>query len=123
MDETGHTKCSVLPWHGIIRRNWSGTVSSSLIIVRILPAIMRPPSQPVSERTIKRYAERIARLYEHGADSVRIGQYVLRWVGYFSRFFQDRSASGCDDLNKLPDDDGLCYQTVKYGIVHSASKP
>jgi hypothetical protein len=29
---------------------------------------------------VKRCAERIVRLYEQGADLVRIGEYVLRWV-------------------------------------------
>jgi len=33
----------------------------------------------VSDKAIERFKERIARLYEQGADSFRIGQYVLRW--------------------------------------------
>jgi hypothetical protein len=35
-----------------------------------------------SAEAIRRLAERIARLYEQGADMVRIGQYVRRWAGW-----------------------------------------
>lgn len=38
----------------------------------------------VAGYTIERFKERIARLYEQGADSVRIGQYVLKWVQWVS---------------------------------------
>jgi hypothetical protein len=41
---------------------------------------IKPGRLSVSLKTIKNFAERIARLYEQGADSVRIGQYVLKWV-------------------------------------------
>jgi len=41
---------------------------------------LEPYSLDVSERTVERFMERIFRLYEQGADSVRIGQYVLRWL-------------------------------------------
>ena len=34
----------------------------------------------VSEKTIKRFVKHIARLYEQGADSIGIGQYVLKWL-------------------------------------------
>ena len=33
----------------------------------------------VAVKTIERFRERITRLYEQGADLVRIGQYVLKW--------------------------------------------
>jgi hypothetical protein len=34
----------------------------------------------VAAKTIERFKERIARLYEQGADIHRIGQYVLKWL-------------------------------------------
>jgi hypothetical protein len=40
----------------------------------------KPGELTVSEKTIKRFLKRIARLYEQGADSIRIGQYVLKWL-------------------------------------------
>ncbi len=41
-----------------------------------------PMELTVADNTIERFIERISRLYEQGADSVRIGQYVRRWVGW-----------------------------------------
>jgi len=41
---------------------------------------LKPGELTVSEKTIKRFVKRIARLYEQGADSIRIGQYVLKWL-------------------------------------------
>ncbi|MCP4352802.1 MAG: hypothetical protein GY795_45710 [Desulfobacterales bacterium] len=38
----------------------------------------------VSGAAIRRCAERIARLYEQGANLLRIGQYVLRWSRWLS---------------------------------------
>ena len=38
-----------------------------------------PEGLSVAGKTIERFKERIARLYEQGADSVRIGQYVRKW--------------------------------------------
>ncbi len=40
---------------------------------------LKPDELTVSDQTVKRFAKRIARLYEQDADSVRIGQYVLKW--------------------------------------------
>ncbi len=34
----------------------------------------------VAVKTIERFKERIARLYEQGANINRIGKYVLKWV-------------------------------------------
>ncbi|MGR3316916.1 MAG: reverse transcriptase domain-containing protein [Candidatus Anammoxibacter sp.] len=45
---------------------------------------MEPESLHVAKRTIGRFAERISRLYEHGAGIKRIGEYMkhwLKWVG------------------------------------------
>ncbi len=39
----------------------------------------KPGFISVSRQAIDRFKERIARLYEQGADSVRIGQYAKRW--------------------------------------------
>ncbi len=39
-----------------------------------------PEGLSVADKTIERFKERIARLYEQGADINRIGQYVLKWV-------------------------------------------
>ncbi|RZB38005.1 MAG: hypothetical protein SRB2_00351 [Desulfobacteraceae bacterium Eth-SRB2] len=39
-----------------------------------------PEVLSVADKTIERFIERIVRLYEQGADSVRIGQYVLNWL-------------------------------------------
>ena len=44
---------------------------------------LKPDELTVSDKTVKRFAKRIARLYEQGADSVRIGQYVLKWLYQF----------------------------------------
>jgi hypothetical protein len=40
---------------------------------------IKPGRLSVSLKTIKNFMERIVRLYEQGADSDRIGQYVQRW--------------------------------------------
>jgi hypothetical protein len=45
---------------------------------------LKPDELTVSDKTIKRFANRIVRLYEQGADSVRIGQYVLKWQQWVS---------------------------------------
>jgi len=41
---------------------------------------LKPSSLSVARKTIERFKERIARLYEQGADAVRIGQYVVNWL-------------------------------------------
>ena len=41
---------------------------------------LKPGLLGVARKTIERFLERIARLYEQGADSVRIGQYVSKWL-------------------------------------------
>jgi len=41
---------------------------------------LKPYSVAVSAKTVDRCIERIARLYEHGADINRIGQYFLKWL-------------------------------------------
>jgi len=40
---------------------------------------MKPGVLKVSRGTFERFTERISRLYEQGADSVRIGEYVKHW--------------------------------------------
>ncbi len=40
---------------------------------------IRPDLLTVSQEAITRFTKRIARLYEQGADSVRIGRYVQKW--------------------------------------------
>jgi len=40
---------------------------------------IKPGLLTVSQETIHRFTQRIAQLYEQGADSVRIGQYVQKW--------------------------------------------
>ncbi len=40
----------------------------------------KPGLLGVAEKTIANMKERITRLYEQGADTVGIGQYVLRWL-------------------------------------------
>ncbi|MFQ5780117.1 MAG: reverse transcriptase, partial [Nitrospiria bacterium] len=40
---------------------------------------LTPTRMIPSLESLRRFAKRIARLYEQGADSVRIGQYVSRW--------------------------------------------
>ena len=47
-----------------------------------LGRFIKPDRLSVSLKTIKNFVERIARLYEQGADSKRIGQYVSRWIGW-----------------------------------------
>jgi len=39
-----------------------------------------PEGLAVADKTIERFRERIARLYEQGVDINRIGQYVLKWL-------------------------------------------
>ena len=41
--------------------------------------LIKPGRLSVSLKTIKNFMERIARLYEQGADINRIGQYILKW--------------------------------------------
>jgi len=40
---------------------------------------IKPGLLTVSQEAITRFTQRIARLYEQGADSVRIGRYVMQW--------------------------------------------
>lgn len=40
---------------------------------------LKPGMLNVSISTLKRFAQRIAQLYEQGADIVRIGEYVRHW--------------------------------------------
>jgi RNA-directed DNA polymerase len=42
----------------------------------------KPGGLSVAGKTIERFMEHIARLYEQGADSLRIGLYVSRWTGW-----------------------------------------
>jgi RNA-directed DNA polymerase len=42
--------------------------------------VLTPTGLEASPETVKRYAARIIRLYEQGADIDRIGEYVTRWV-------------------------------------------
>ncbi len=41
---------------------------------------LRPGKLEVSGETVNRFSKRIARLYEQGADYIRIGEYVLKWM-------------------------------------------
>ncbi len=34
----------------------------------------------MARRTVEKFEKRVAQLYEQGADAVRIGQYVGRWI-------------------------------------------
>ena len=45
----------------------------------------------VAKKTIENFKERIAQLYEQGADSVRIGQYVRRWLKWLESGLRDYS--------------------------------
>jgi len=47
----------------------------------------------VAVKIIERFKERIARLYEQGADINRIGQYVLKWVQW--------TCAGIHELHKI----------------------
>ena len=51
-----------------------------------------PEGLSVAVITIERFKERIARLYEQGANINRIGQYVLKWVQW--------TRSGIRELHK-----------------------
>jgi len=51
----------------------------------------KPEELSVAKKTIERFMERISRLYEQGADSYRIGQYVARWAGWGLAGFWQRS--------------------------------
>ncbi len=53
----------------------------------------QPDNLGVAKKTIENFKERIARLYEQGADSVRIGQYVRRWFKWLTsglRFYSSQ---------------------------------
>jgi hypothetical protein len=52
-----------------------------------------PEGLSVADQTIERFKERIARLYEQGADINRIGQYVLKWLQW--------SRAGIPELLKI----------------------
>jgi hypothetical protein len=54
---------------------------------------IKPGKLSVSLKTIKNFVERIARLYEQGADINRIGQYVLKWLQW--------SRAGIPELLKI----------------------
>jgi hypothetical protein len=41
-----------------------------------------PSGLGVAAKTVERFAERVSRLYEQGADSGRIGEYVRRWLSW-----------------------------------------
>ena len=41
-----------------------------------------PEGVRVAMRTVERFAERVNRLYEQGAEEGRIGEYVRRWWGW-----------------------------------------
>ena len=43
---------------------------------------IEPEQLSVANKTTERFKERIARLYEQGADAVSIEQYVRRWLGW-----------------------------------------
>ncbi|MDM8515807.1 reverse transcriptase/maturase family protein [Desulfobacterales bacterium HSG16] len=43
---------------------------------------LKPGLLTASTETLKKHAERIARLYEQGADEIRIGQYALYWYSW-----------------------------------------
>ena len=40
---------------------------------------IEPVELGISAKSAERFQERIARLYEQGADGVRVGQYVRKW--------------------------------------------
>ncbi len=41
--------------------------------------VVKPRALRVSRGTFERFTERISRLYEQGADYLRIGEYVKHW--------------------------------------------
>jgi len=67
-----------------------------------------PTGLSVAGKTIERFKERIARLYEQGADSVRIGQYVLRWTTW-------EIAGAMGNIKCCPIGTGL---PTRYDLVH-----
>jgi hypothetical protein len=52
-----------------------------------------PDGLSIAVITIERFKERIARLYEQGANINRIGQYVLKWVQW--------TCAGLHELHKV----------------------
>ncbi len=50
-----------------------------------------PKGLSVAEKAVERFKERIPRLYEHGADSVRIGPYVSKWLQWVQSGFKIRT--------------------------------
>lgn len=38
-----------------------------------------PEGLEIAPKTVERFVERVSQLYEHGADFVRIGEYVRHW--------------------------------------------
>ena len=55
---------------------------------------MKPGLLTVSWEAIYRFNKRIARLYEQGADSVRIGQYVVKWFEWAWWEYKPRNPLG-----------------------------
>jgi hypothetical protein len=47
-----------------------------------------PSGLNITRKTLKNFAERITRLYEQGADSKRVGQYIRHWLKWASTFRQ-----------------------------------
>ncbi len=52
--------------------------------IEYLSYLYDPESLSVADQTIERFKDRIARLYEQGADSVRTGKYVRQWILWLS---------------------------------------
>ena len=52
------------------------------MVVDILGYWFSPLGLGIARKTVERCAENVSRLYEQGADLVRIGTYLGRWVSW-----------------------------------------
>ena len=79
----------------------------------------KPTELSIADKTIERFKKCIARLYEQGANSVRIGQYVRKWLQWVVAWpltvqyhYAKATISGCslhcclNYPNRLLSDDG-----------------
>ena len=67
----------------------------------------------VADKTIERFKERIARLYEQGADIHRIGQYVLKWLQW--------TRSGIHELHNI--NILAAPKMIKLSIIAATHRP
>jgi len=87
----------------------------------------KPDGLTVAGKTVERLIKHIARLYEQGADSTRIGQYVKKWLQWvhagtarFQPFYnhQGRLIDHCPDF-----EDGVSQDLYAFRFLRKPTSP